>query len=58
MIRYLKYLIPILSFAKVLLWSSGGPLAGPVSDEMGWGNGGDEIGWGNAGGDEIGWGNG
>lgn len=54
----IRYLIPILSFAKVLLWSSGGPLAGPVSDEMGWGNGGDEIGWGNAGGDEIGWGNG
>ena len=55
MIRFLKYIIPILSFAKVLLWSSGGAPPAPVSDEMGWGNGGDDVGWGDN--DEIGWGN-
>ena len=55
MIKYFRYLVPILAFAKVLIGSSGGAPQAPVSDEMGWGNGGDTVGWGD--GDEIGWGN-
>ena len=59
MLKYFIQLIPVLSFAKVLLWSSGGPaMPGPVADDIGWGNAANnEMGWGDASSSEIGWGN-